>query len=60
MAKARTGKYVQRGMKLHVKSKATDVEGMRGPTLRLTLFLSGEAVHKIYPQIKRFVEKHDR
>ena len=60
MAKARRGAYQQKGMKLRVKAQATDIEGKHGPSLRLTLFLSKDAVHRIYPQIKRFVEKHAR
>jgi hypothetical protein len=59
MAKSKRGKYVQKGMKLRVGSKATDVEGKHGPALRLTLFLSAEAVREMYPKIKRFEEKYN-
>jgi len=58
--KAQRGDYVQRGMKLHVKSGATDIEGKRGPSLKLTLFLSKDAVRDIFRQMERFLKKHDR
>jgi hypothetical protein len=50
MAKKR-GRYTQTEMKMHVKAK-----GKKAPTLKLTLFLPEDVVHKILPQINRFLQ----
>jgi hypothetical protein len=49
MAKKR-GRYA-RGATVHVKSK-----GKKSPMLKLTLYLPEDVVHKIFPQIKRFID----
>jgi hypothetical protein len=60
MPKARRGRYTEKPMKLRVNSKATPIKGKSQPSLRLTLYLSKDAVLEISHQIERFVKKYER
>jgi hypothetical protein len=60
MAKARRGRYTEKPIKLRVNSKATAIKGESQPSLRLTFYLSKDAVLDISRQIERFVRKHKR